>query len=98
MLYSLTEKLKFADDPQIEIKGKVITIKSDAETVLTLLDLLQTEGEIEGMRKAMDLLLSDKDIKTVKSLKLKTVDFLKLMETAIKLALGNDPDGKESGE
>lgn len=98
MLYSLTEKLKFADDPQIEIKGKVITIKSDAETVLTLLDLLQTEGEIEGMRKAMDLLLSDKDIKTVKSLKLKTVDFLKLMETAIDLALGNDPDGKESGE
>ena len=39
MLYSLTDKLSFNDDPQVEIKGKIITVKSDAETVLKLLDI-----------------------------------------------------------
>lgn len=92
MLYSLTDKLKFNDDPQIEIKGKVITVKSDAETVLKLLDVLQSAGEIEGTKSAMDILLSDKDKKVVKSLNLKMADYMKLAEVVVELALGNDPD------
>ena len=94
MLYSLTDKLKFNDDPQIEIKDKVITVKSDAETVLKLLDVLQNAGEIEGTKSAMDILLSDKDKKVVKSLNLKMADYMKLAEVVVELALGNDPDAQ----
>lgn len=94
MLYSLTDKLKFNDDPQIEIKDKVITVKSDAETVLKLLDVLQNAGEIEGAKSAMDILLSDKDKKVVKSLNLKMADYMKLAEVVVELALGNDPDAQ----
>jgi len=92
MIYSLTDKLNFKDDPQIEIKGKIITVKSDAETVLKLLDIVQTESQYKGAISAIDLLLSEKDKKTLKSLDLKIDDYMKLTETIVDLALGNDPD------
>ena len=96
MIYSLTDKLKFAEDPQIEIKGKVITVKSDAETVLKLLDIVQSESEVKGARSAVDLLLSEKDKKTLKSLNLSISDYMKFTEVMVDLALGNDPDEEKS--
>ena len=98
MLYSLTDKLKFAEDPQIEIKGKVITVKSDAETVLKLLDIVQNESPYDGAISAVDLLLSEKDKKTLKGLNLKISDYMKFTETMVDLALGNDPDEENRGE
>ena len=98
MKYSLTDKLTFNDDPQIEIKGKVITVKSDAETVLKLLDIVQNEGEAKGALLAVDLLLSDKDKKTLNSLHLKMKDYLIFTEAMVDLALGNDPDEDKSRE
>ena len=59
MLYSLTEKLSFEENPQIKIKDKVITVKAEAETALKLMDLLDTEGEIKASIKAPELLFSD---------------------------------------
>ena len=98
MLYSLTDKLKFAEDPQIEIKGKVITVKSDAETVLKLLDIVQNESAYNGAVSAVDLLLSEKDKKTLNGLNLKIADYMKFTETMVDLALGNDPDEEKRGE
>lgn len=95
MLYSLTDKLKFGEDPQVEVNGKIFTVKSDAETVLKLLDIVQNESDFNGAVSAVDLLLSEKDKKTLKSLNLKIVDYLKFTETIVDLALGNDPDNKE---
>ena len=97
MLYSLTDKLNFNDDPQIEIKGKKITVKSDAETVLKLLALIEEEGEMQATLKVSDLIFSPTDLKTIKSLKLSFGDYIKLIEVATALALGNDPDA-EQGE
>ena len=98
MLYSLTDKLSFNDDPQVEIKGKIITVKSDAETVLKLLDIVQNGGEIAGTVSAVDLLLSENDKKTLKGLNLKIADYMKFTETIVDLALGNDPDEDKSRE
>lgn len=95
MIYSLTDKLKFAEDPQIEIKGKVITVKSDAETVLKLLDIVQNESAYNGAVSAVDLLLSEKDKKTLKSLNLNIADYMKFTEAMVDLALGNDPDARK---
>lgn len=98
MLYSLTEKLTFAEDPQIEVKGKVLTIKSDAETVLKLLDVIQNESQIDGAKATIDMLLSEKDKKVFKSLNLNIADWRTFTETMVALALGNDPDAEAQGE
>ena len=98
MLYSLTDKLSFKDDPQVEVKGKIITVKSDAETVLKLLDIVQNGGEVAGAVSAVDLLLSEKDRKTLKGLNLKIADYMKFTETIVDLALGNDPDEDKARE
>lgn len=92
MVYSLTEKLNFEKDPQIQIKDKTITVKSDAETALKLVDILDREGEMRASIKASELLFSAKDYKTITSLGLSMRDYSILLRTAIALCLGNDPD------
>ena len=98
MIYNLTEKLKFDTDPVLVIKDKELTIKSDAEVVLKLLDILSTKGEISGAVEAMSLLLSSADLKKLNSLHLKTPDFVTVMKAAVRLALGEDPDEEDQGE
>ena len=92
MLYSLTDKLNFNENPQIEIKDKKITVKADAETVLKLLSLIEEKGEMSATLEVVDLLFSPADKKTIHSLKLGFTDYVKLIEVATSLALGNDPD------
>ena len=98
MVYDLTEKLKFNEDPILVIKDKELTVKSDAEVVLRLMDLLQTKGEIAGATEAMSLLLSPADLKKLSALHLKTDDYVTVMHAAINLALGSDPAEEEQGE
>lgn len=92
MVYSLTEKLKFEDNPKIEISGKTLEVKADAETVLELIDLLQTRGEMAATTQSINILFSEKDQKTIKGLKLSFADYTMLLEAAVSLALGEDPD------
>ena len=98
MVYSLTDKMKFEENPQIEIKGKKITVKAEAETALMLFDLLENEGEMKATLKAADLLFSEKDKKYVESLKLSMSDYALLLRTAMDLCLGNDPDAEDDSE
>lgn len=98
MLYSLTDKLQFDENPQIEVRGKLLTVKSDATTVLKLMDVVTKKGEAEGALEACNLLFSDKDRKTIDGLKLSMKDYITLVATAIQLAVGEDPDATESGE
>jgi hypothetical protein len=97
MLYSLTDKLNFEDNPQIEICGKLLTVKSDATTVLKLMDIVSNKGEVEGALEAVNLLFSAKDRKAIDELKLSMQNYVALVSTAIQLAVGEDPDA-ESGE
>ena len=92
MTYNLTDKLKFEENPKLNVKGKEITVKADAETVLSLLDLLQTRGELAATTEAFKLLFSAKDQKVIKDLKLSFGDYSTLLEIAVSLALGEDPD------
>lgn len=96
MTYSLTDKLHFDEPPKVEIKGKVLTINNSATNVLQLMDIVQTTGEIAGAKAIMELLFSEKDRKVIKSLNLSMNDFTTLCEVCMDLALGNDPDSKES--
>lgn len=94
MVYSLTEKLSFEDNPKIKIKDKVITVNAEAETALKLMDMLDKEGEVQTSLKAPELLFSEKDRKAISGLKLSMADYTILLSTAMSLCLGEDPDDK----
>ena len=98
MVYSLTDKLKFDENPQIEIKGKKVTVNAEAETALKLFDMVEAEGEIKATMKAFDLLFSEKDRKYIKSLKLSMNDYRTLLDVAMDLCVGNDPDEDKDSE
>lgn len=97
MKYNLTEKLKFDEDPVLQIRDTELTIKSDAETVLQLLDIVANKGELAGASEAMKLLLSEEDREKLSELHLKTKDYITAMMAAVNLALGEDPDEGEKG-
>lgn len=98
MLYSLTDKLKFNDPPQIEINGKTLTINNSATTILELMDIVQNGGDLEGAKATLRLLFSEKDKKVIEKLNLNIEDYITLATVAMDLALGNDPDNKDGGQ
>lgn len=97
MRYNITEKLKFNEDPVIQIKDVELKIKSDAEVVLELLDIVNNNGEIAAAVKAQELLFSAADAKKLRGLHLKAEDWLSVMSAAMQMAFGEDPDA-EAGE
>lgn len=98
MLYTLTDKLEVNENPVIEVMGKKLTVQADAETVLKLLDIVERLGETKASMEATDLLFNDKDRKALSALKLSWVNFTKVLNVAIALALGDDPDDDAQGE
>ena len=95
MIYSLTDKLKFDENPKLEIKkGKYVEVKSDAETVLTLLSIVQDKGEDAAVLEAVDLLFSEKDKKLLKQLQWE--DFATIISTAMNIAVGYESNEEDS--
>ncbi len=98
MVYDLTEKLRFDEDPVLVIKNTRLTVRSDAEVVLKLMDVLRQQGEAAGAGEAMELLLSPEDREKLRSLGLKLDDYIAVVRAAVQLALGADPEDEPSGE
>ena len=98
MTYDLTDKLSFREDPKLIVRDAKLTVKSDAEVVLRLMDLITEKGEAGGAREAMSLLLSAGDQKKLAALHLKMDDYLAVMKAAVQLALGEDPEDAPAGE
>ena len=95
MVYSLTDKLSFDEQPKVEIQGKVLTINNSAVNVLHLIDVVQTMGEVEGTKAIVEVLFNEKDRKTIEKLNLSMADYTKFCEICMDLAVGNDPDNKK---
>ena len=99
MTYDLTEKLKFDEDPKLMIKNVELTVRSDAEVVLALMDIIGRKGEAAGAGEAAALLLSERDRKKLAGLHLKMDDYLEVLKAAVQLAMGADPgEDPSSGE
>ena len=97
MIYNITDKLKFDEDPVLMIKDTAITVKSDAEVTLQLLDIINNNGEIAAAVQAEQLLFSAADRKKLKAMKLKTADWLEVISAATQMAFGEHPE-EEPGE
>ena len=95
MIYDATAKLKFNEDPVLKIKDVELTVRSDADILLQLIDIMQSRGEVDGAQEAVRLLFDDKDYKKLQKLRLKMDDFMEVVRLAVSLALGEDPDEKQ---
>ena len=93
MVYDATAKLKFNEDPILKVRDIELTVRSDADVLLQLMDIMQNKSEIEGAREAITLLFSDEDYAKLRGLRLKMDDFIEIVRVAVSLALGEDPDG-----
>ena len=99
MKYDITEKMNFEDNPTITIKDTEIEVNATAETVLKLIDLSdKAEDNFDMMTKAYPLIFSKKDQKKINDLKLNAHDFGVLLQTAMSLAIGSDPDEEVGNE
>lgn len=94
MVYDITSKLKFNEDPVLKIKDEELTVRSDADVLLQIIDIMQTSGEIEGATRAVTLLFSEEDREKLSGLRLKVEDFIEVVKAAVSMALGEDPDGE----
>ena len=98
MVYDLTEKLRFDEDPVLVIGDTRLTVRSDAEVVLRLMDILRAQGEEDGAQKAVELLFTQADREKLSGLGLKLDDYIAVVRAAVRLALGEDPEADEPGE
>lgn len=98
MNYNLTEKLKFNENPTITINDTVLTVDASAETVLKLMDIIVNESELEGAIKAAELVFGRDDYEKLRSLDLNINDFVLVIQTALSLAIGSNPDEENVGE
>ncbi len=101
--FDITDKLELAEDPVLVIKGKEISVNTDAVVMLKLMDILN-DGEftVKKMQEVYEIVFSAKDRKTINSLKLKVNDWRKVVESAIELisegTLSGDEGETEPGE
>ena len=86
----ITEKLKFEESPVIVIKGKKLTLKDDAMTMLSLMELLGNDASTEDVIQASKLLFSEEDFDKLAKLKLNFTDFSTVISSAIDLITGGE--------
>lgn len=92
MVYDITDKLKFGEDPVLKIKDEELTVHSGADVLLQVIDLYRNKGEIDATIGAIDLLLSEEDRKKLEGIGLQMVDYMTVVKTMVSLALGEDPE------
>lgn len=94
MVYDITSKLKFNEDPVLKINDIELTVRSDADVLLQIIDIMQAKGEMEGAKQCISLLFSEEDREKLSALHLKMEDFMEVVKAAVSIALGEDPDGE----
>lgn len=94
----ITDKLELDENPQIKVKGELITVHADAKTVLKMVGVYgdTTLAEGEKSMKSYELLIDKKDRDKLEAMNISFKDLNILIETAVDLAVGNEEE--ETGE
>ena len=94
--YNLTDKMDFESNPTIQIKDTKLTVQSDAQTVLKVVSIMdEAPDNFTGMMKAYGVIFSSADQKKIEKLKRSAHDFQVLVNAALMIAVGRDPDERE---
>ena len=97
--YNLTDKMSFNVNPKIIIKDTELTVKADAKTMLKLVEISENaKDDFAATMKGYELIFSKKDREKIEALELSASDFALLIQTAVTIAAGMDPDEKQGEE
>ena len=92
MQYDLTSKLSFEENPVIAIKGELFEVNADAETMLSIMGDFDTKSQVGASLSAYEKLFSENARKKISEFKLSMKDLMTVIQTAMLLAQGEDPD------
>ena len=93
--YNLTDKLNFEENPKIAIKDFEVEVITNAKVVMKAASAMDENDNIyTAINEAYELLFSEADRKKIDKLDLNLTDFVSLVDTAVALAVGSDPDEK----
>ncbi|MGN1030100.1 MAG: hypothetical protein ACI4PQ_00690 [Butyricicoccaceae bacterium] len=88
----ITEKLTFDDNPRLRVKDQELEVRTDAMTVLKIMQAMSGENQMAAIYECFHLLFSEEDMKKVEDLRLSMDDFMTLVSTAMDIATGNDEE------
>lgn len=94
-VYNMDSKLEFNENPVIEIKGHRLEVNADARTMLRIMGEFDSNSEISAILHSYELLFSDRAREVIDDMKLSMKDLGTLVETAMMLAQGEDPDAEQ---
>lgn len=92
MIYDLTEKLSFESNPIIKVKDYQFEVNADAETMLKMMGIFGQYDDATATQKAYELMFSEAAREKIAELKLSAKDWQTLIEVAMDLVQGNNPD------
>ena len=88
----ITEKLSFAQPPVLIVKGRELTIRNDAATVLKVMEVMSGNGGFSGVAQCFRLFFDDTAMEALDELKLGIPDLQTLVTEAMLLATGAQED------
>ncbi len=91
----ITDKLSFEENPKLKIKGMVVTVNADAETMLRIMGSFGNKTELQASLEAYELMFSDKDRKRIASLKLPAKSLMTIIQEAMTLVMGEEDPGEQ---
>lgn len=92
----ITEKLSFEENPELVIKGKELTVNSDAPTVLRVMGIMGEDNPgVKEILQAYNLIFPEDARKTIDDMKLSLADLIKVIREAINLIVGDIPEKEQ---
>ncbi len=91
----ITDKLSFDQNPTIEIKGQQCEVNADARSMLEIMGLFANKGQAESAIEAYEILFSEKDREKIDKMNLSFKDFMKVIEIAMNMVVGEDEQGEQ---
>ncbi|MGN8818549.1 hypothetical protein ACTNEN_09545 [Oribacterium sp. HCP28S3_H8] len=92
----ITEKLSFEENPELVIKGKELTVNSDAPTVLRVMGIMGEDNPgVKEILQAYNLIFPEDARKTIDDMKLSLADLITVIREAINLIVGDIPEKEQ---
>ena len=91
----ITDKLSFEENPKLKIKGMVVTVNADAETMLRIMGSFGNKTELQASLEAYELMFSEKDRKRIASLKLPAKSLMTIIQETMALVMGESEPGEQ---
>lgn len=97
-IVDITDKLNFEESPSIKIKDRIIRINDDAASVVKLMGKIGdgTNMSLEVISESSEILFGEEGVLTLSELRLGFSDYVKVVEAAVGLVVGDDEGELES--